>query len=108
MKDNFKEKLKQNYNAHFERYLHMDPKDIIKDAYHLNFINEWYIFLMSGFDRLMESEELINWLSEMDKPIDELYEFFLSCDDAPNYDWDVMYELLVSFMKYGKEMEENK
>lgn len=104
------EKVKRNAQYNFDDimkvYLQMSPEKILGRIYHLNFANEWYLFLTSEFARLTQDAEVLKWLAGLDKPIDKLYELFLECDDAPHYDWDVMYELLISFMKYEKEMEE--
>lgn len=101
-------RTQRNFDDVVKTHLQMPPEKILGRIYHLNFVNEWYIFLTSEFSRLTQDAEALKWLAGLDKPIDELYKLFLECDDAPHYDWDVMYELIVSFMEYEKEIKEEK
>lgn len=105
--NNLYKKVKQNAQCNFDDimkvHLQMSPEKILERIYHLNFVNEWYQFLMSGLDQLTLDTEVLAWLAGFDKPIDKLYEYFLECDDAPHYDWYVMYEWLVTL----KDEEEN-
>lgn len=91
-----KEAAQHNFDDVMKAHLQMSPQKILGHIYHLNFVNEWYLFLTSGFNPLILNTELLEWLAGFDKPIDRFYEYFLECDVAPHYDWDVMYEWLVT------------
>lgn len=88
-------RTQHNFDDVVKTHLQMPPERILGCIYHLNFVNEWHQFLTSGFDRLTQDTGILAWLAGFDKPIDKLYKYFLECDDAPHYDWDVMYEWLV-------------
>lgn len=104
---NILEKLKENaiknYDEQIERYLKLSPEEIIRDIYHLNFINEWYLFLTSRFDKLTRDKSLLKWLSEIERPIDAFYLYFLDTDNAPCFDWDRMYEFVIQVFNNEEE-----
>lgn len=90
----FRAKVIENYDRIMDSYSKKSVEEVINKVYYLNFINEWYAFLSEGFEPLVGDTNLILWLSEMEDPLNQIYELFLDCDFATNYDWDVMFEWL--------------
>ena len=81
----------QEFRQNFEN---MQPLDMYKDFYKINFYEEYYMLLSSDF--IDNYTQLVEWLSKFENPLAFLYDEWLGCDGAFSGDWDDMVNFITN------------
>ena len=81
----------------------MNSMEVYNNWYKIGFFEEYSNLLTSGYIESEYFEDEIRWLCGFENPLHFLYDKWLKCDGAFNYDWDEMLEWIKIIYK-----EENK
>lgn len=86
------EKINEERESFRLSYADKNSLIVYDDWYKISFYEEYYGFLTSDF--IEHHMDVVEWLCQFENPLAFLYEEWLSCDDAFNGDWDIMFEWL--------------
>ena len=96
----FKENLKREMQDFRQSFKSMQPVDVYNSFYKINFYEEYYMLLVSGF--IDEYAQILEWLSKLSYPLAFLYDKWLSCDDAFSGDWNDMMNFITNIYEEEK------
>ena len=96
----FKENLNREIQDFRQSFKSMQPVDVYNSFYKINFYEEYYMLLVSGF--IDEYAQILEWLSKLSYPLAFLYDKWLSCDDAFSGDWNNMMNFITNIYEEEK------
>ena len=96
----FKENLNREIQDFRQSFKSMQPVDVYNSFYKINFYEEYYMLLVSGF--IDEYAQILEWLSKFSYPLAFLYDKWLSCDDAFSGDWNDMMNFITNIYEEEK------
>ena len=96
----FKENLNREMQDFRQSFKSMQPVDVYNSFYKINFYEEYYMLLVSGF--IDEYAQILEWLSKLSYPLAFLYDKWLSCDDAFSGDWNDMMNFITNIYEEEK------
>ena len=96
----FKENLNREIQDFRQSFKSMQPVDVYNSFYKINFYEEYYMLLVSGF--IDEYAQILEWLSKLSYPLAFLYDKWLSCDDAFSGDWNDMMNFITNIYEEEK------
>ena len=66
------------------------PTDIYNSWYKIGFYEDFYEMFSCDYVCYRVQDEVFDWLSSHERPLEFLYDMWLDCDGAFNHDWDAM------------------
>lgn len=88
------EKLDAEMQAFKKTYESMTTTQAYNDWYIIGFKEEFYEMLRSDFLDNQDVEEELAWLSEMDSPIQYMYDYWMDCDGSFCHNWDFLLDMV--------------
>lgn len=96
----FKENLNREIQDFRQSFKSMQPVDVYNSFYKINFYEEYYMLLVSGF--IDEYAQILEWLSKLSYPLAFLYGKWLNRDGAFSGDWDDMVNFITNLYEEEK------